>query len=649
MNYINFVNIDVGTDSEYRESNGNTLPNVQYPFGNQAYCFQSNKNDHGWFYKPRANYMEGIRITNQPSPWLGDYGQITLLPFTGKYNVDLHSTVLDKQHNPASMSGYIKRYETGFKLVPSKRGAKLNVKNKSGLESKFLIDCHSSLSTYHLDNNTLYLQVTNIPEGIYSANYRKFYVLQFDTNVVSAQGIADSVEISCSEATGLNIELTLKGSDYTVDIASSYISFEMAMLQINRQKDFTLELLEKQTTQKWNEYLSTIEVTDKLSDTDLETFYSNMYRIFCFPRTISEIDENGTEVYFNFKTTKVDVGVMISDVGFWDTYRTTMPLFEMIIPKQYKRIIEAILNYYKSYGWLPRWLAPYERGIMPSTLVDAVVSRALVNESIVGNDKEVAIEAILKNGDCISGDKLFGREHLDEYLKYGYVPGSAPGESVSLSLDNYFCDYAIYKALEKNKHKDSERYYQRSQNYKKIFNTKNQRFERVDEEGKFDNGFNPNEWGTDFCESSSWQNNLNLVHDHVGFIELMGGPVELETVIDTIFSKTPTYDVGKYGFEIHEMTEYARVRDLGHFAISNQPSFNLPFWYILIGKQQKFEEVINKTLNYFTSEYNGYPGDEDNGSLAAWYILVSIGCYPLNPMDDMLQFKSRFNYKINKI
>lgn len=638
MNLLKYVNIDVGTDSEYRESNGNTLPNVQYPFGNQAYVFQTNKVDNGWFYKPNANYTEGIRVTNQPSPWLGDYGHITLLPFNGKYDIDLHSSLVNKYHKPNIMSGLLRRYNIEFELVPTKRGAVLKV-NGSSPTAKLLIDCHQNNTHFEYTESQVMITNKNVPDGEFSHNYRKYYCIKFDCKIINVN----------VHHNGSQIELELDNSDYRIDLVSSYISQELCNEVTLEQSNQKYQKLKTQVEKKWNQYLRTIEIESKISKCDLEIFYSNLYRTFCFPRIISEKDSKGKEVYYNFKTKTIDCGAMISDVGFWDTYRTTVPLQELLVPKVYKTIVDATLNYYKSYGWLPRWLAPYERGIMPSTLVDSVVASAIVTKAYDKEQIPIAIEALLKNACVASQDKLFGREHLNEYLEYGYVPAECNGESVSLSLDNFYCDYAIYKALESVEHEMTSRFKSRCQGYTKLFNKHSKLFERLNREEEFDLEFNPNEWGYDFCESSAWQNNLNIFHDNQVVIELMGGFKEVEKRLDYLFNSTPQYTVGRYGFEIHEMTEYSRLTDLGHFAISNQPSFNMPFWYLNIGAEEKFLNVINRTHKYFTNQPDGYPGDEDNGSLAAWYVFTCIGKYPFCPIDGMIDFKGQFNYKINKI
>ena len=77
---IDYVNIRQGTDSDKRFSRGNTLPLIQRPFGMAAFTLQTNGMRGNWFYHPGDCSVEGLRLTHQPSPWMGDYGQVLFMP-----------------------------------------------------------------------------------------------------------------------------------------------------------------------------------------------------------------------------------------------------------------------------------------------------------------------------------------------------------------------------------------------------------------------------------------------------------------------------------------------------------------------------------------------------------------------------------------
>ncbi len=643
---VDKVNIEVGTASIYRESNGNTLPHVQYPLGNQSYVLETDRANGGWFYNPHVNYAEGIRISSQPSPWLGDHGQISLMPFSGEYTVDLHSSITKQQLSPVNLEIFFHRFATTFNLVPTKRGAEMIIKNQSNETTKLLIDCFTGNSSYYVEENTLYLTVSTIANSENSEHFRKFYALHFSEPFQINNVFCNNQKTVTKEGSDLKLILEFNTSSYHVIVASSYISLEQLQLNLynEQQTNFVTKL--NLVTEAWEKLLNTIEITDDITDQNL--FYSNLYRVYCYPRFIHELNSENKPIFYDFISQSTKPGVMISDVGFWDTYRTTMPLMRMLTPDIYRKIIKAILNHYQATGWLARWLAPYERGIMPSTLTDVVISEAYLFGFIESEDRELAITALLNNGDTISSNQLYGRKCLSEYIQYGYVPADISNESVSMTLDNLLADYAISQVLKAAEHPDFCRYQTRYKNYEKIFNQQTNFFAPKTTEGSFQADFDPDLWGNDFCESSGWQNNFNLVYDVQGLINLFGSKAACCQRLDEIFDESAKFKVGKYQQEIHEMTEMIKCHDLGYFAISNQPSFVLPFWYLHLGEFEKFQQVITKTLKYFTVESDGYPGDEDNGSLSAWYIWVMLGKYPFNPLEKPIEFPSQCEYKINK-
>ncbi len=143
MNLIDYVNINLGTDSIYRQSKGNTLPHVQVPFARQSFVMQTDFAQGGWFYNPRVDFTEGIRMSSQPSPWLGDYGHIVFLPFSGENkieNFNRHSAVTKKELKPNYMQFYLTRYNIMTKIAPTLSGGICNIEYEKNESKKFLID-----------------------------------------------------------------------------------------------------------------------------------------------------------------------------------------------------------------------------------------------------------------------------------------------------------------------------------------------------------------------------------------------------------------------------------------------------------------------------------------------------------------------------
>ena len=152
-----------------------------------------------------------------------------------------------------------------------------------------------------------------------------------------------------------------------------------------------------------------------------------------------------------------------------------------------------------------------------------------------------------------------------------------------------------------------------------------------DSHGNFKKEFNEFDWGLDYTEGGPWQNSFAVYHDLDGLVRLYGDKQRFLDKIDKIFSTPPYYVVNGYPLEIHEMTEMAAV-DFGQFAISNQPSFHFPFIYAELGESEKTYNIVKEiTEKVFSSNDGGFPGDEDNGTAACWYMFAVMGIYPICP------------------
>ena len=149
--------------------------------------------------------------------------------------------------------------------------------------------------------------------------------------------------------------------------------------------------------------------------------------------------------------------------------------------------------------------------------------------------------------------------------------------------------------------------------------------------GSFRADFSPTGWGRDYTEGSAWQNSFAVPHDVEGLAALYGSRDAFLQKLNELFETAPDYEVVGYGGEIHEMTEMAAA-DFGQCAISNQPSFHLPFLYAELGEVDRSHFWTEKLCREaFSWRDDGFPGDEDNGTTALWYVFSTIGIYPLCP------------------
>ncbi|MCF0108481.1 MAG: glycoside hydrolase family 92 protein, partial [Bacilli bacterium] len=409
-------------------------------------------------------------------------------------------------------------------------------------------------------------------------------------------------------------------------------------------KEETYNSLKEKAYKEWEEKLSAIEISDEDKE-KAKTFYSCFYRGLLFPTTFYELDKDNKPYHYNADLDKVYEGTFFTNNGFWDTYRTEYPLLTIVFPDLVKQFIEGFINYSEEISWLPKWLCPGEVGMMPGALIEAVIADAAVKGIISGDLLKRAYKLLKKNAYEVYGKYwLHGRRFLDDYMKYGYIPYNNH-ECINNTLDCAYGDFCIAQVAKIVG--DNETYNDlmiRAKNYQNLFD-KNVGFMRgKDKEGNYRKEFLAIEWGGDNCEGSYWQNSFAVYHDVDGLASLYGGKDKFIEKLDELFATEPKYEVGYYQNVIHEMSEMAAC-DFGQCAISNQPSFHLPWLYSMLGNKEKTiywtTRLVNEAFNY--SE-KGFPGDEDNGSMSSWYVFACLGFYSVCPgKDEFSVGKQQFN------
>ena len=621
MSIFDYINTRIGTDNGFRYSNGNVYPVTSTPFGTAQFALQTDGGAAPWFYNPRSHSFEGIRLTHQASPWVGDFGQILLTPFTGEISgevaKDWSSYIPEKtQILPYKISVTPNRYGVTCELTPACRGCCVRFASKSEIVGLLLSECGSKAS---FEINGREITGVVVSENPVSGNKAKEYIYGELSNAPFSAEKRESGALTIKFPVNTEIRL-----------AFGFVSPEQTKLNFKRELGGkTFDEIENSAKTEWENVLSKIEVN---GNEDLKKiFYSCMYRAFLYPMTFYEVDKSGETVHFNPDTQKIEKGYYYTCNGFWDTYRTVYPFLSLIMPEKAAEAVEGFINHGTETGRLPKWLTIGELGFMPGSLIESVIAESAVNGLIGGDLLKKAYDLLKKNAfvyDSGSG----GRCGLEEYEKCGFVPREIR-ESINQTFDFSYGDWCVARVAEIVKDEEvAKKLFSRSHSYKNLFDEKTGFFRSKSKDGKFsDKKFSPYEWGGDNCECSSWQNSFSAIFDINGMADLYGGTDKLEKKLDDFFAAPPLYEAGAYGQEIHEMSEMA-CAGLGQMAISNQPSFHIPWIYSAIGKKQKTEYYVEKLVKEaFKSDFEGFPGDEDNGTMACWFIFACLGFYPLCP------------------
>ena len=602
----------------------------------------------GWQYTYTANKIRGFKQTHQPSPWINDYGQFSIMPMVGKAEFDEEKRASWFSHKGEEAKAYYYKvyladYDIVTEMTPTERAAMFRFTFPENKQSYIVVDAFDKGSYVKIDKeNRRIIGYSTRNSGGVPANFKNYFVLEFDKPFTYQATVNDSVfvengtEQQAHHAGAVIGFSTHKGESVHVRVASSFISYEQAMQNLTELGDDSFDTLVQEGREAWNKVLGRIEVEGGNLD-QYRTFYSCLYRSLLFPRKFYEIDRNGQIVHYSPYNGQVLPGYMYTDTGFWDTFRCLFPLLNLMYPSVNKEIQEGLINTYKESNFFPEWASPGHRGCMvgnnsASVLVDAYLKGVKVE------DVETLYKGLLYGTEHVHPEvSSTGRLGHEYYNKLGYVPYNVGiNENAARTLEYAYDDWCIYqlaKALNRPQ-KEIERFAQRAMNYQNLFDAESKLMRGKNADGSFQSPFSPLKWGDAFTEGNSWHYSWSVFHDPQGLIDLMGGDEMFVQMMDSVFAVPPLFDDSYYGFPIHEIREMT-VMNMGNYAHGNQPVQHMIYLYNYAKQPWKAQYWLRQVMNrMYSPTPDGYCGDEDNGQTSAWYVFSALGFYPVCPGTD---------------
>ena len=648
VNYTDYVNPLMGTQSTFELSTGNTYPAIARPWGMNFWTPQTGKMGDGWQYTYTANKIRGFKQTHQPSPWINDYGQFSIMPVVGKPEFDENKRASWFAHKgetakPYYYKVYLAEHDVVTELTPTERAAMFRFTFPENEHSYVVVDAFDKASSVKIDvaNRRITGYSTRNSGGV-PDNFRNYFVIEFDKAftykavVDNKTLIAESTETTSAHAGAIIGFATKKGETVHARVASSFISEEQAMQNLKELGADTFDTLVEKGKDAWNDVLGRVEVEGGDLD-QYRTFYSCLYRSLLFPRKLYEVDASGTIVHYSPFNGKVLPGYMYTDTGFWDTFRCLFPLLNLIYPSVNKEIQEGLINTYKESGFFPEWASPGHRGCMvgnnsASVLVDAYMKGVRVD------DVATLYEGLLHATENVHPEiSSTGRLGYEYYNRLGYVPYDVKiNENAARTLEYAYNDWCIYKLAKELKRpkKEINMFAHRAMNYKNLFDKETLLMRGKNKDGKFMAPFSPLKWGDAFTEGNSWHYTWSVFHDPQGLINLMGGDDVFVSMLDSVFSVPPVFDDSYYGQVIHEIREMT-VMNMGNYAHGNQPIQHMIYLYNYAKQPWKAQYWLRQVMDrLYTPTPDGYCGDEDNGQTSAWYVFSVLGFYPVCPGTD---------------
>lgn len=646
--YTQYVNPMMGTESTFELSTGNTYPVIAMPWGMNFWTPQTGKMGDGWQYMYTATKIRGFKQTHQPSPWINDFGQFSLMPVVGKPEFDEDKRASWFSHkgeeaHPYYYKVYLADYDVVTEMVPTDRAAMFRFTFPETEDAYVVIDAFdegSSITVIPQENKIVGYSTKN--SGGVPDNYKNYFVVVFDKPFTYQATFSDStLHEKVLEQTGNHAGAvigfkTAKGEKVHARVASSFISPEQAELNLKELGNDNLEALSQKGKDAWNKVLSRIEVEGGTLD-QYRVFYTCLYRSLLFPHKFYEIDANGQVVHYSPNNGQVLPGYYYTGTGVWDTFRCLFPLLNLFYPSVNKEMQESFLNAYRESGFYPEWSSPGHRGCMVGNNTASVLADAYL-KGVCVDDTKTMWEGLMASVNGVHPTvSSSGRLGYEYYNKLGYVPYDVKiNENAARTLEYAYDDWCLYqlaKKLDRPK-KEINLFAKRAMNYKNLFDPETKLMRGKNQDGTFMEPFSPLKWGDAFTEGNSWHYTWSVFHDPQGLIDLMGGKETFIQMMDSVFNVPPLFDDSYYGFVIHEIREMT-VMNMGNYAHGNQPIQHMIYLYNYAGQPWKAQYWLRQVMNrMYTPTPDGYCGDEDNGQTSAWYVFSAMGFYPVCPASD---------------
>ena len=608
--YYNYVDTKIGSKGTGLAC-GYNFVGPTYPFGMVQFTPS--------FFSPNRGFV----ITQLNGAGCSNMGNFPILPISGKLNV-----------SPNDMNGYEK-----YEKIRNSTAGHLSLSMKDNIDVDLTVSKRSGVAKFDFSESALgtlivgsginssestkikdaYIKITS-PKSVEGytqggdfcgteINYKIFFAAEFSHDAIECGTWKDKKISQKKLMKGGNSGAyftfnTSIDKDIIYQIAISFVSIENAKENLRSEKQFAdFDFCKKETQKIWDKNLSKIIIKSNSKD-KLTQFYTHLYHSMIHPNIVSDI--NGEYMGADYNIKRVEKGRdHYSSFSVWDTYRTQGQLVAILFPKESSDMMESLVNFAKEAGGYGRWiLANIETGIMQGDPTPILISNSY---AFGGDDFDVeSAYKYMKKGALqlrLKSQKQEIRPYLNEYINYGHT-------FASMSLEYCSSDFAIAQ-FAKNAMSNNVDYLffkKRSQNWKNLYNPKTKWLN-----SRYPNGVwkdKTHDWREGTFKNYFWM----VPHNLSSLIDTIGGNDFAEKRLDSLFTRLDA--------DYHQ----------DWFAAGNEPDFQVPWIYNWIKKEQKTNDVINRIIDeMYSSEEDGLPGNDDLGTMGAWYVFASLGLYPLIP------------------
>lgn len=633
------VNPFIGTDGT-----GHTTPAAVAPFGMVAPG--PDNSDRGWSYSSgyqfRAPVILGFSNTHISGAGIPELGDILLQPVSGSpwtASTTSFATAPDKTTERAAPGSYQVRLPGNgvtVALTASPRVAVHRYRFDKAVAAQVLVDLQHGLHFVEGPRVTGASSAVDMGRGeitgtIQSRNWvtrEASFIVRFDRPVTR---IIELPLRPGDKAARYVVSFQLDATR-TVEarVALSTVDVEGARNNLAEMDSRSFAEIRAATAARWERMLSRVTISGDARHKRI--FYSALYRAMIHPSDIA--DRDGRVRGPKGEVIQAPDGRYYSTLSLWDTFRGVHPLLTLVAPERVAGFVNTMTAHHQQMGYLPLWTAwGRETWTMIGNPALPVMADAIV-KGIEGIDREAALRAMVETSTRERPDApQWAQRSWAAYDQLGYVPfDGAPGESVSKSLEYGYGDAAVASvARVLGDEALAARFERRAQGYRLLFDAETGAMRGRDSAGQWRTPFDPGKATSpmnnpgDYTEANAWQYTLTpALHDPLGMRDLLGGPAGLERWLDRFF----TADGSSAPADRHLGQEAL----IGHYAHGNEPSHHIAWLYAWTPAPWKGQAITRRIATSFYGDGpDGIIGNDDAGQMGAWFVLATMGIYPVQP------------------
>jgi predicted alpha-1,2-mannosidase len=606
-----------------------TFPGADLPFGMVQWSPDTPSQNAGGGYEYADHDITGFSLTHLSGPGCNVFGDFAVLPTVGPIAGDPASARQPFSHaSERSAPGW---YSVSVGTPPIR--TELSVTARTGIarftfpstaQANLLFNAASNQAgvtsaQIHLDSAT---EISgSASSGFFCGmpdRYTVYFVARF------SRPFRQSGTWSGGQGAFITFDTTT-ASTIAVKVGLSFVNLGGARANLNAEaRGWDLIAVRNRATELWNTMLRRIQISGGTSQ-EQRTFYTALYHVLLHPNLIDDV--TGSYTGFDGKVHQTRAGHdEYANYSDWDISRTEAPLLALVAPRETSDMMQSLVDAARQEGWLPRWaLVNGPTSVMGGDSVDAVIAGAYAFGAR-DFDARGALAAMVKGASTTAPPPAQGWylprwELNDDYLRKGYVVNThttsvSPGPNgASETLEYAFDDFSIARlAYALHDMQTYAVFMRRSGNWMTLFNAATHAIAPRDPDGAFTHAPITENGQSGFQEGNAAQYTWMIPQDLHDIIAALGGTAAATAKLDDFFSQLNAGQDKPYAW------------------LGNEPSLGTPWVYLSAGEPWRAQEIVRFALaTLFGDTPDGLPGNDDLGTMSAWYVWCAMGLYPQNP------------------